>query len=79
MQGGCRPASGVVVAVTAELQGRLIWKQLKTAATPAWVPYIRELAPDTSLLPHSTILFDMKTSLQAKVLRRELVPDASES
>ncbi|MGH8687251.1 MAG: site-specific DNA-methyltransferase [Burkholderiales bacterium] len=60
----------------AKNEGRLIWKERAKDNGLAWVPYVREFAPDRPLRPHPTILLDVKTSRQAKAHLRELLPDA---
>ena len=62
----------------ARSEGRLIWKQRDRFGAPAWIPYVREFAPDTPMRPHPTILLDVKTSRQAKAHQRELLPEAEQ-
>ena len=59
----------------ADVEHRLIWKQRMRAGTQIWVPYIREFAPESPSRPHPTILLDVKTSRQAKIHQRDLLPE----
>ncbi|RQG99837.1 site-specific DNA-methyltransferase [Paraburkholderia dinghuensis] len=64
-----------VGVMKAKDDGRLIWKKREKAGGTAWVPYIREFAPESPDRPHPTILLDTKTSRQAKIHQRDLLTD----
>lgn len=55
----------------------LVWRRRVVNKKQTWVPYTREFAPDEPLRPNPTILLDVKTSRQAKVHQRQLLPDVS--
>lgn len=56
--------------------GDLIWKNRGTEATPKWIPYSREYAPESPERPYPTIWYDLHTTRQAKAHLKEVLPDA---
>ena len=54
-------------------RGELIWKKRERAGEQVWVPYTRELAPETPTRPYSTIWNDLDTSRQTKAHQKALL------
>jgi adenine-specific DNA-methyltransferase len=52
----------------------LVWKNRGTLASPKWVPYTREYAPESPARPYATIWIDVLTSRQAKAHQKLFLP-----
>ncbi len=53
--------------------GDLIWKNRGTVASPRWIPYSREYAPEVPERPFPTIWDDLHTTRQAKAHQKEVL------
>jgi adenine-specific DNA-methyltransferase len=58
-------------------ENRLVWKRRHRLGEEVWVPYSREFASANPTRPHATILLDVKTTRQAKIHARQLLPDVA--
>ena len=67
-------AMGMASIDELKASGDLIWKNRGTEATPKWIPYSREYAPDSPQRPYPTIWSDIHTTRQAKAHQKMVLP-----